>query len=75
MNYISEFVLNVLNGNIALTGCEKRKISKPRLALRKLLDRQVPLPGKKRFIVKRGGLLLPLLAAVLPTLASLIAAK
>ena len=45
------------------------------LALRKLVDIKVPLPGKKRLIVLSDGFLLNLLAAVLPTLASLIAAK
>jgi hypothetical protein len=31
VNCISECVLNVLNGNVALTGCVKRKLSKHRL--------------------------------------------
>jgi hypothetical protein len=75
VNCISECVLNVLNGNIALTGCDSRKLRKHKLALRKLVDKQVSLQGKKRIIVQSGGFLLPLLAAVLPTLASLIAAK
>ena len=34
MYLISECVLNVLNGNVALTCCVKRKLSKHRLALR-----------------------------------------
>ena len=75
MNCISECVLNVLNGNVALTGCVKRKLSKHRLAMRRLVDRRVSLQGKKRVIVQRWGFLLPLLTAVLPTLASLIVAK
>jgi len=75
VNCISERVLNVPNGNIALTGCEKRKHRKHKLPLRTLVDKQVSLPDKKRLIVQRGGFLLPLLAAVLPTLDSLIAAK
>ena len=75
MNCISECVLNVLNGNVALTGCVKRKLSKHRLALRKLVDKCVPLQGKKRLIVQRAGFLLPLMTAILPTLAILIAAK
>ena len=58
-------VLNVLNSNIALTGCEKRKHSNHNLALRKLVVKQVSLPGKKRLIVQNGGFLLPLLAAFL----------
>ena len=75
VNCINECVLNVLNGNVEQTGCVKRKLSKHRLALRKLVDRHVPLQGKKRLIVQRGGFLLPLLAAFLPTLVSLIADK
>ena len=74
-NCISECVLNAPNGNIALTGCDSRKRRKQKQALRKLFDRQVPLPGKKRLIVQRGGFVLPLLPAVLSTLASLFAAK
>jgi hypothetical protein len=74
VNCISECVVNVLNGNIALTGCEKRKRSKHKLAQRKLVDKQVSSPGKKRLIVQHG-FLLPLLAAVLTTLTNLIAAK
>ena len=50
-NCISECVLNVLNGNVALTGCVKRKVSKHKLALRKLVDKQVPINCKKRFIL------------------------
>ena len=41
VNCISECVLNVLNGNVALTSCVKRNISKHRLALRRLVDRRV----------------------------------
>ena len=45
VNCISECVLNVPNGNVALTGCVKRKLSIHRLSLRKLVDRRVPLQG------------------------------
>jgi hypothetical protein len=75
VNCISECVLNVLNGNIALTGCEKRKLSKHRLALRKLVDKQLPITDKKRLILQRGVFILPLLAGVLPTLTSLISTR
>jgi len=68
-------VLKVLNDNIPLIGCDTRKLHKHKLALRKLVDKQAPLSAKKRLIVQRGGFLLPLLAAVLPTLDSIIAAK
>ena len=57
-----------------MTGCENRKLSKHKLALRKLV-RQVQFQGKKWLIFQIGGFLLPFLAAVLPTLASLFEAK
>ena len=69
-NCISECVLKVLNGNVALTCCVNRKLSKHKLALRKNVDRQVHITGKTRLIFQRGGFILPLLAAILPTLAS-----
>ena len=68
---IRECVLNVLNGNIKLTGCSKRKLRKHEPALLKVADKRVPFSSKKKFIVQRGGFLLPLLIAVLPTIASL----
>jgi len=69
---ISEFFLNVLNGNIQLTGCSKRKLRKHKAALGKVPDKRVSHSSKKKFIVQRGGFLLPLLSAVLPTITSLI---
>ena len=45
---------------------------KYRLQLRTVVDRRVPVARKKKLIVQRGGFLVPLLTAVLPTLASLI---
>jgi len=69
---ISECILNVLNGNIKLTDCDTRKLQKHKAALRKVSDMHVPLSAKKKLIVQRGGFLLPLLSAILPTLASLI---
>ena len=43
--------MNVLNFNIAVTGFEKRKLSKHTLAVRKLYENEIPLPCKKRPIV------------------------
>jgi len=59
VNCIRECVLNVLNGNVTLTGYLKRKLSKHRLAFSKLVDIRVTLEDKKRLIVQRGGFLLP----------------
>jgi len=72
LHSISECILNVLNGNIKLTGCDTRKLQKPKAALLKVSVKRVPLSAKKKFIVQRGGFLLPLLSAILPTLASRI---
>ena len=46
VNCFSECVLNFLNGNVGLKGCGKRKLSKHKLALRKLVDKQVTLQSK-----------------------------
>jgi len=72
VNSISECILNVLNGNVKLTGCNTRKFGKPYVKLRKVADKRVPLSTKKKLIVQRGGFLLILLSAVLPAIASLI---
>jgi hypothetical protein len=69
---ICECILNVLSGNIKLSKCVKRKLRKHKATLRKDADKRVSLASKKKVIVQRGGFLLPLLGAVLPTLASLI---
>ena len=68
---LSECSLNLLRGNVKLTPCQKRKLRKNRVHLRKLADKRVSLTSKKS-IVQRGGFLLPLLGAVLPTIASLL---
>ena len=64
---ISECVLNVLNGNIKLTGCNTHKLQKYKAAKRKVADRHVSLSGKKKLILQRGGFLLHLLSPVLAT--------
>ena len=69
---ISECVLNVLNGNIRLTDCAKRKLKKYRSSLRSLVDRSLPSSAKAKLIVQRDGFLFPLLSADLPALASLL---
>jgi hypothetical protein len=69
---MSECILNVLKGNVKLSHCAKRKLRKHKATLRKVADEHLSLARKKKVIVQRGGFLLPLLGAVLPTLASLI---
>ena len=72
VNSLHECVLSVLNGNVNLSGCDTRKLRKYKAILHKVADRRVPLCSKKELIVQRGGFLLPLLSAVLSTIASLI---
>jgi len=72
VNSICECVLNVLNGNVKLSGCVTRKLRKHKAVLRKVADKRVPISSKKKLIVQRGGFLLPLLSAVLPSLATFI---
>ena len=50
----------------------EEKVAKYRRQLRTVVDRRLPLARKKKLIVQRGRFLVPLLTAVLPTLASLI---
>jgi len=72
VNSINEFVLNVLNGNIPLSTCLKRKLKKHILALRRFADKRVRHSANKRLFIQRGGFLLPLLSTILPILASVI---
>jgi len=69
---ISESILNVLNGIIKPTGCDMSMLQKHKAALSKVSDKRVPLTAKTKLIVQRGGFLLPLLSADLPSLANLI---
>ena len=72
LHSISECVLNVLNSNIRVSDCAKRKLKSFKSSLRSLVDKRLPLAFRRRVIIQRGGFLLPLLSAVLPTLASLL---
>jgi intracellular sulfur oxidation DsrE/DsrF family protein len=61
---ISECVLNVLRGNVTLAACQN-KLQQFKVPLRSLAD-------KKRLKNQGGGFIVPLLSAILPTIASLI---
>jgi len=69
---ISECVLNVLRNNLQLTACQKKRLQKFKGSLRALADKRVSISSKKRLLNQRGGFLVPLLSAILPTIASLI---
>ena len=72
LSSICECVLNVLNGNIRISDCTKRELRKLRNSLRSLVDKRLPLVSKRCVIQQRGGFLLPLLSALLPSLAGLL---
>ena len=72
INSVGECALNVLQGNVKLSKRKKRRLHKFRRQLRTVADRHVPLPRKKKVIIQSGGFLVPLLSAVLPTIASLV---
>ena len=72
LNIISECALKVLRGNVKLSDCKKRKLRKFKRQLRTIIDKRVPLARKKKLIVQHGEVIVPLLTAVLPALATII---
>jgi hypothetical protein len=75
LNAISEIALNVLHGNIELPVTSQQKLRKHKTALRAPADKRGqlgPSEVKRRVLNQRGGFLLPLLGAGLPTIASLL---
>jgi hypothetical protein len=75
VNDICECILKVLKGNIKLTAYSKRQLKKYKTVIRTLIDKRRTPSTIKRLIIQKGGFLLPLLTAILPTLASLIFRK
>ena len=72
LHSISECALNVLKGTVKLSDCKKRKLRKFKRQLRTIVDKRVPLAGKKKLIIQRGGFIVSLLSAVLPAPATII---
>lgn len=50
----------------------EEEVTKVQSPLRKLADKGVTVATKKQILIQRGGFLVPLLSAILPTIASLI---
>ena len=65
---IVECADNTLKGHVQLTSVQKKKLSKHKKVLRKLVKRGESWRTKRKFITQSGGFLLPLLAPVLGTL-------
>ena len=53
-------------------GLYEEEVAKIQTSAQTVVDRRVPLTRKKKLIIQRGGFLVPLLTAAMPTLASLI---
>ena len=64
--------MNVLRGNDPLSACNKRKLRAYKCSIPKVADKSVSLETKKKVTGQRGGFLLPLLSAILPTLFGLL---
>jgi hypothetical protein len=58
--------------NLRVSDCAKPNLSKHRSVIRKVADKRVSSSVKKRLINQHGGFLIPLLGAVLHTLANLL---
>ena len=69
---ISEVALNVLKGNVKIKKSSKRTLKKFKDTIRKVANKSVSDKKKKAILVQKGGFIGPLLAAVLPVLASLL---
>ena len=62
--------LNVLKGTASISKQNKKRLSRHKRSLRKLIDRELSLK-KKRKVIQSGGFLSALLAAAIPVLGSL----
>ena len=62
---------NVLKGTAPISKQHKKRLSRHKSSLRKLIDRKLSLK-KKRKVIQSGGFLSALLAAAIPILGSLI---
>ena len=69
---VCECSLNVLKGNIPLTGKQKKSLAKYKSTLRKIASKKGSLSTKKKTIVQNGGFLNILIPAALSVLTGLI---
>ena len=71
---IVECALNVLNGNCKISECTKRKLGKHKKVLRDFC-KKASISKKRKLVIQKGGFLIPLLSAILPSLISLFTKK
>ena len=70
---LCEIALNLLKGNIPLSPSQLKKLKRQKKAIRLLANKNVSLTSKRQTLKKQsGGFILPLLAAVVPMIGSLL---
>lgn len=67
---ICECALNTLKGNVPLKTCQKKTLSRYKHTLRKLVKRKCGWRQKRKFIVQKGGGLLP--ALMIPVIGAVL---
>ena len=74
---ISDCVHNVLNGNVQISKALKKRLGKNKKVFRDLTKSKNNIVKKRKLILQHGNglFLLPLLAAALPTIISLVTGK
>lgn len=68
---ICDCAFNILKGNVQISPCHKRKLSKHKTKLRQLTNRRVSIKKKQKSI-QTGGFLSVLLSALAPVLGGII---
>ena len=76
IDLLGDCSLNILNGNVKLSGDEKKKLRKHKNALRQVADTKVGKKKKKKILQEGAGMvpaiLKPILKAVIPIIANQI---
>lgn len=73
---LCEIALNILRGNIPLTGKQIAKLKKQKALIKLLARKSVRISKKRRVIIQKGGaFLLPLLSAAIPLITSLFTSR
>lgn len=70
---LCEIALNLLKGNIPLSGSQYQKLKRQKKIIRLLADKKTSLNRKRQVLKKQtGGFLFPLLSAAVPILGNLL---
>lgn len=69
---VLECILNVCNGNVHINSDDFKKLKPFNKTFKKLIDKKVKLPEKKKIIIQKGGFLQILIPAIVSGLATII---